>query len=158
MKAEAFTHQEKFMSSKKAKPEMTTEVQNDVAAMAQKTVDQAQAAFEKAGEIAHSNVQLFDAATNACKNRFNDIQLKAIEFTQANINASFAFTRKLFAVKEPAGYFTLQQDFAREQAEALQRQAAELNQLAVAFAKEAVKPVQESVTKSFTDFSKNLAA
>ena len=146
------------MSSKKAKPEMTNEIQTDVAAMAQKTVDQAQAAFEKAGEIAHSNVQLFDAAANVCKNRFNDIQLKAIEFTQANLNASFGFARKLFAVTEPAGYFSLQQDFAREQAEVLQRQATELNQLAVAFAKDAVKPVQESLTKSFTDFSKTLAA
>lgn len=154
------------MSSKKAKPEMSntsttttaTEVQNDVAAMAQKTVDQAQAAFEKAGEIAHSNVQLFDAAANATKNRFNDFQLKAIEFSQANVNASFAFARKLFAVKEPTAFFSLQQDFAREQAETLQRQAAELNGLAVALAKEAVKPVQDTMVKSFTDFSKTLAA
>ena len=50
------------MSSKKAKFHMnttsntsTSEVQNDVTAMAQKTVDQAQAAFEKAGEIAHGD-------------------------------------------------------------------------------------------------------
>lgn len=153
------------MSSKKAKFHMnttsntsTSEVQNDVTAMAQKTVDQAQAAFEKAGEIAHGNVQLFDAAASATKNRFNDIQLKAIEFTQANINASFAFTRKLFAVKEPAGFFSLQQDFAREQSAALQRQASELNQLTMALAKEAVKPVQETMVKSFTDFSKPVAA
>ena len=149
------------MSSRKAKPHMnttTSEIQNDAAAMAQKTVDQAQAAFEKAGEIAHSNVQLFDAAANAAKNRFNDIQLKAIEFTQANVNASFAFARKLFAVTEPAGFFSLQQDFARQQAEALQRQAAELNELTVALAKEAVKPVQDTMVKSFTDFSKTLAA
>ena len=146
------------MSSKKAKPEMTTEVQNDVVAMAQKTVDQAQAAFEKAGEIAHGNVQLFDAAANAYKNRFNDLQLKTIEFTQANLNAGFGFARKLFTVKEPAGFFSLQQDFAREQVETLQRQATELNQLTVALAKEAVQPVRDSLTKSFTDFSKTLAA
>ena len=146
------------MSRKKAKPKMNTEVQNDVAAMAQKTVDQAQAAFEKAGEIAHGNVQLFDAAANAYKNRFNDLQLKAIEFTQANLNASFTFARKLFAVKEPAGYLSLQQDFAREQAEAMRNQVTEINQLTVALAKEAVKPVQDTLTKSFTGFSKTLAA
>ena len=40
----------------------------------------------------------------------------------------------------------------------LQRQAAELNGLAVALAKEAVKPVQDTMVKSFTDFSKTLAA
>ena len=150
------------MSSKKAKPEMSTElphnVSADVTAMAQKSVDQAQAAFEKASEIAHSNVQLFDAAANATKNRFNDLQLKAIEFTQANLNASFAFTRKLFAVKEPMEVFSLQQAFLKEQAEAAQRQAAELNELTVALAKEAVKPMQDTMGKSFTDFSKSFAA
>jgi len=146
------------MSSKKAKPEMTSEITSDVTAIAQKTVDQAQAAFEKAGEIAHSNVQLFDAAANACKNHFNDFQLKAIEFAQANVNASFGFARKLMAVKEPAEAFNLQQAFLREQGEALQRQATELNEIAVALAKEAVKPVQDTVVKSFTDFSKSFAA
>ena len=35
---------------------------------------------------------------------------------------------------------------------------AELNGLAVALAKEAVKPVQDTMVKSFTDFSKTLAA
>lgn len=146
------------MSNKKAKPEMTSEITPDVTAIAQKTVDQAQAAFEKAGEIAHSNVQLFDAAANACKNRFNDFQLKAIEFTQANFNASFGFARKLMAAKEPTEVFGLQQAFLKEQGEALQRQATELNQIAVALAQEAVKPVQDTVVKSFTDFSKSLAA
>ena len=145
-------------TNKKAKPEMTTELPHDVTQMAQKSVDQAQAAFEKASEIAHSNVQLFDAAANATKNRFNDLQLKAIEFTQANINASFGFARKLFAVKEPMEVFSLQQAFLKEQTEAAQRQAAELNELTVALAKEAVKPVQDTLGKSFTDFSKTFAA
>ena len=57
------------MSSKKAKPEMNTETQaqvaNQVADFAQKTVDQAQAAFEKVSEVAHGKVQLLDAAANA---------------------------------------------------------------------------------------------
>ena len=146
------------MTTKKAKPELTSEAQAQVASFAQKTVDQAQAAFDKASEIAHSNVQLFDAAANAAKNRFNDLQLKAIEFAQANINAGFGFTRKLFAVKEPTEVFSLQQTFLKEQAEVLQKQAAELNELTVALAKEAVKPLQDGLTKSFNDISKSMAA
>ncbi|MCX7347818.1 MAG: phasin family protein [Alphaproteobacteria bacterium] len=146
------------MSSKKVKAEMNTELPQEMTAMAQKTVDQAQAAFDKASEIAHGNVQLFDAAANAAKNRFNDLQLKAIEFAQANINAGFGFTRKLFAVKEPTEVFSLQQTFLKEQAEVLQKQAAELNELTVALAKEAVKPLQDGLTKSFNDISKSMAA
>lgn len=146
------------MSSKKAKADMNTEIPADMAAFAQKSVDQAQAAFEKASEVAHSNVQLFDAAANAYKNRFTDIQLKAMEFAQLNVNAGFDFARKLFAVKEPTEMFSLQQDFMKKQAEAFQKQASTLNELSVALAKEAIKPVQDSMSKSFADLTKAVAA
>lgn len=150
------------MSSKKAKPEMNTETQaqmaNQVADFAQKTVDQAQAAFEKVSEVAHGNVQLIDAAANAYKNRLTDIQLKSMEFAQANMNAAFAFARKFVAVRDPAEVFSLNQSFFKDQADAMQRQAAELNELSVALAKESLKPVQEGMTKSFGSLSKTLAA
>ena len=150
------------MSSKKAKPEMNTETQaqmaNQVADFAQKTVDQAQAAFEKVSEVAHGNVQLFDAAANAYKNRLTDIQLKSMEFAQLNMNAAFAFARKFVAVRDPSEVVSLNQSFFKDQAEAMQRQAAELNELSVALAKESLKPVQESVNKSFGSLSKVMAA
>ena len=146
------------MSNKKVKPEMNTEIPAEVSAMAQKSVDQAQAAFEQVTEVAHGNVQMMDAAALAYKNRFTDIQLKAMEFAQLNVNAGFTFARKFFAVKQPAEIFTLQQSFLKEQAEALQRQAAELNELSVTLAKESLKPVQDGMTKSFAGFSKSVAA
>ena len=146
------------MTTKKSKPEVHSEVEAQVANFAQKTVDQAQAAFEKVSEVAHSNVQLFDEAANAYKNRVTDIQLKTMEFAQLNLNAGFAFARKFVAVRDPSEAVTLQQSFFKDQAEALQRQAAELSELSVALAKESMKPVQESVTKSFAGFSKAVAA
>ncbi len=153
-------------TSKKTKPEMNTEaaekvtaqVADQVASLAVKTVDQAQAAFEKVSEVAHDNVQLMDAAANAYKNRVTDIQLKSMEFVQHNINSGFAFARKFFAVRDPSEAVNLQQAYLKEQAEALQRQAAELSELSVALAKESMKPVQESMTKSFASFSKSVAA
>lgn len=157
------------MSAKKAKlhmntemntgknTEMNTEIPAEVSAIAQKSVDQAQAAFEKVSEAAHSNVQMLDAAASAYKSRFTDIQMKTMEFTQLNLNAGFAFARKVFAVKEPAEVFTLQQTFVKEQAESFQRQATELNELSVALAKESLKPVQDTMSKSFAGFSKAAA-
>ena len=147
------------MSSKKsqtrnAQPKPRPQVAN----FAQKTVDQAQAAFEKVSEVAHGNVQIFDEAANAYKNRVTDIQLKTMEFAQLNLNAGFAFARKFLAVRDPSEVMTLQQTFFKEQAETLQRQAAELGELSVALAKESLKPVQETVTKSFASFSKAVAA
>jgi len=155
---QSFCLKEIKMSTKKAKAETASDVQADVAAFAQKSVDQAQAAFEKATDLAHGNVQLFDAAASAYKNRLADMQLKAMEITQINVNAAFGFARKLLTVKEPAEFFALQQDFAREQAQALQRQAVELNELSVLLAKETAKPVQENFLRSFGEFGKAFAA
>ena len=150
------------MSTKKAKPEMTTEsmtqateqVADKVASFAQKTLDQAQGAFEKVSEAAHGNVQLMDAAANAYKNRVTDIQLKSMEFVQLNINSGFAFARKLFASRDPSEAMNLHQTFLKEQAEAMQRQASELSELSVALAKESMKPVQDQMSKSFANLSK----
>jgi len=150
------------MSTKKAKPEMTNEtvtkateqVADQVASFAQKTLDQAQGAFEKVSEVAHGNVQLMDAAANAYKNRVTDIQLKSMEFVQLNINSGFAFARKFFSVRDPSEVMNLQQSFLKEQAETLQRQASELSELSVALAKESLKPVQDQMSKSFATLSK----
>lgn len=149
---------EKQMTSKKAKVEMNTEFPAEMATMAQKSVDQAQAAFEKATEVAHSNVQMFDAAASAYKNRLTDIQMKAMEIAQINVNAGFEFARKMFAVKEPTEVFSLQQDFMKKQAEAFQRQATEMNELTVALTKDAFKPMQDTMTKSFAGLTKAVAA
>ncbi len=146
------------MTAKKAKIEMTGEFPSEVAALAQKTVDQAQAAFDKATDVAHGNVQLFDAAASACRGRLADLQMKSVEFTQTAVTAAFAHARSLFAVKEPAEFFALQQDFLRRQAESFQRQTAELGQLSLQLARETAKPVQDGVTKAFGDFSKSFAA
>lgn len=154
------------MPIKKAKPQINTakaeqvteQVAHQVANFAQKTVDEAQAAFEKVSEMAHGNVQLMDAAANACKNRMTDIQLKAMEFAQLNVNSGFAFVRKCLSLRDPSAAMALHHDFFKAQAEAMQRQAGELNELSVALAKESLKPVQESFTKSFTSLSKSIAA
>ncbi|MGQ0485205.1 MAG: phasin family protein [Hyphomicrobiales bacterium] len=146
------------MTAKKAKVEMTGELPSEVAALAQKTVDQAEAAFDQASDLAHSNVQYFDAAAIAYRGRFADIQMKMVEFTQNAVTASFAHTRSLFAVKGPAEFFALQQDFLRQQAETFQRQATEIGQLALQLAKETAKPVQDGVAKTFSDFSRTFAA
>ena len=150
------------MPTKKAKADTNAakpgDVTEQVANFAQKTVNDAQAAFEKVTEFAHGNVQMMDAATNACKNRITDIQLKAMEFAQLNVNSGFDYVRKCLSLRDPAAAMSLNQDFFKAQAEAMQRQASELNELSVALARDSLKPVQESFTKSFASLSKSMAA
>ncbi|WP_119392161.1 phasin family protein [Taklimakanibacter lacteus] len=145
--------------SKKLKVVATAaEMPAEVTEFAQKSVDQAQAAFDKASDLAHSNMQYFDAAAGAFKARTADIQLKAMEIAQINMNSAFTFVRKAFAVKDPTALMALHQEFARDQFAAFSRQASELNELSVLLAQETVKPVQEGVIKSFGDLGKTIAA
>ena len=134
------------------------EVPTEVTDFAQKSVDQAQAAFDKASDFAHSNMQHFDAAAGAFRTRAADIQLKAMEIAQINMNSAFTFVRKAFAVKDPTELAALHQEFARDQFAAFSRQASELNELAVLLAQETVKPMQDGVLKSFGNFSKAVGA
>jgi hypothetical protein len=152
------------MSQKKSKveghmagEEVLENAMENTATIAQRSVDQAQAAFEKASEVAHENVQVLDAAAVAYKTRLADLQMKAMENTQANMGAAFAFARKLFAVKEPSAFFQLQQDFAREQFAVYQKQFNEIGALSLALAKDTLKPVQDSIAKSLAGLSKPLA-
>ena len=130
------------------------EVPAEAADFAQKSVDHAQAAFEKASDFAHANMQHFDAAATVFKARAADIQLKAMEIAQINMNSAFTFVRKAFAVKDPTECASLHQEFARDQFAAFSRQASELNELAVLLAQETVKPMQDGVLKTFGDLSK----
>ena len=129
--------------SKKAK------IETDTADFAQTSVDQAQIAFDKAADLAQDNFQTIDAATVAFKARAIDLQMKSVEIAQANMSAMFDFARKAFAVKDPSAFFQLNQEFARGQAEAFQKQAADVNTLAMALAKETLKPVQDGFAKAF---------
>jgi phasin len=135
----------------------SVDVPAEVTDFAQKSVDQAQAAFDKASDLAHSNMQYFDAAAGAFKARTADIHLKAMEIAQINMNSAFTFVRKAFAAKDPTEFATLQQDFVRDQFAAFSRQASELNELGVLLAHETVKPVQDGVLKSFGNLSKAVA-
>jgi hypothetical protein len=145
-------------ANKKTKPEAQIELPEHVAGFAQQSVDRAQAAFEQVSDAVHSHVQVFDAATSAFKSCATELQMKAIEIAQANVNAAFAFARKAFAAKDISELVNLNQDFVRDQAQTLTRQAGEINALSLQLAKETAKPWQDSMTKSFGDYAKMITA
>jgi hypothetical protein len=147
----------KFDSSTEA-VQLGAEVTSAATDFATKSFDQAEAAFNKAGEVAHQNVQVFDAAASAFKNRAADLQMKAMEIAQANVNSAFAFARKAVAVKAPTDLVALNQEFAKTQMEAFSKQAAEMNELFLALAKETARPMQEGMTRTWGNFGKTFAA
>jgi phasin family protein len=147
-------------NQRKPKPENpeTAEAPKSVAEIAKESVDGVEAAFDTAAGVAHETVQAADAAAGAFKARAADLQMKAIENFQANMGATFAFARKAFEMRDPAEFFKLQQNFAKERFEALAAQTAEMNSLAVALARDTFKPAQESFVRGFASFAKPFAA
>ncbi len=146
------------MNNKKTRMDTAADMQVEAQDFAQKSVDQAQKAFEKVTDAAHDNAQVLEAATSAYNSGVVDLHKKAMEFTQKNMEQAFAFSRSLFSVKEFNEAISLQQSFVKEQAEVLKSQATELSEIAVRLSTEAAKPLQDSVKKSFEGFSKSFAA
>ncbi len=146
------------MNTKKSKFDAAPEVPAEALEFAQKSVDQAQVAFEKAADVAQDNVQVFETVASAYKSGIVDFQKKAMEFTQKNMEQAFAFSRKLFSAKEFGEVVSLQQNFVKDQAEALKVQAGELNEIAMRLSTEASKPLQNSFSKSVKDLGKSFAA
>jgi hypothetical protein len=143
--------------NKKLKVVDATETTAEVADFARKSVDQAQAAFDKASDIAHSNIQNFDAVAGAFKARTTDIQMKAMEIAQINMNSAFTYVRKAFSVKDPTEFFALNQAFLNDVMSVYSRQAKEMSELSMLLATETAKPLQDGVMKSFGAFTKSVA-
>lgn len=133
------------------------ETPRQMEAAASATVDQAQAAFDKASDLAHDNIQVFDAAASALKTNATELQLKAMEIAQANTEAWFDLARRLLAAGQPAEVVRINQSFVSERAYAFLRQAGELNAMTLKLASEAAKPVHEGVLKSFDELKKAIA-
>ena len=144
--------------SKKGSQTMQMNVPESVKQMAGQSVDQAQAAVEKASEQAHKNMQVLDASASALKSNAADFQLKVLEIAQSNLNQAFGYARKFLETSEPKQLFDLQQTFVRDQFETASRQLGELNDIAVKMARETTKPVQDSFVQSVSGFGKGLNA
>jgi hypothetical protein len=148
-------------AKKTARPEVaetSTEVVEKVATLAGQSLDKAQETANKATEVAHGNVQIFDAAAGAMRSGMVEMQLKAIEIAQANTDAAFSFLRDLLAVRDPQGLVKANVDFVSRQSAELARQVRELNEVTAKCARETTRPAQDGLARSFAELTKNFAA
>ena len=150
------------MDSKKPKPESfadaTKEMPEDIADAVQKSTNQARSTFENTSELAQSNMSALDSAAGALRACSLDLQRKTIEMAQTNINAGFDYFRRALALKHPADFLALNQEFVRDQLAAFSSQASELSGLSLRLAKEASEPVQKGLRRTLGDLSSRIAA
>ena len=129
-----------------------------VVAFAGQSLDKAQETANKATEVAHDNVQIFDATAGAMRSGLVELQLKAIEIAQANTDSAFGFMRDLLALRDPQAMIKANMEFASRQAAEVARQVREINEVAAKCARETAKPAQEGLSRSFAELNKNFSA
>ena len=138
-------------SAKKAAEAAAEQVEaatSDLREITERGMDQAKAAYDQIKGSAEEAVNLLDGSANALKSGGTEFNMKAIEFAQNNINASFDFARRAAAVKDVQEFVELQSSFARDQFAAYTRQVRDLGELTVKVAEVASKPLADGVKKS----------
>lgn len=138
--------------------EMMEKLPETITEVTEKSAEQAKAAFDKANNMANENVKVFDEAATAWKEGATTFQAKAFEIAQANMNAQFEFTRKLFAAKDARQAYDIHEAFLREQIKTFANQAKDLSDLSIALSEKISKPVQDGVLKSYEEMRKSFAA
>ncbi len=146
------------MSSKKSKRGNTVRITSAPADLVEKSIDQAEVAYDTATAAVAERVEVLEAVSTTSSSGVLDFQKMAFEFANQNMDQAFAFSRKLFAVKEFGQALSLQQDFVSAQVETYKAQAGALNEIALRVSAEATKPLSQSLDKSFQTFTKSFAA
>ncbi len=89
----------------------------------EKSIEQARSAFEAFTGAAEKAVGSFESALPGAAKEVNS---KIFAATQANIEATFDFAKKLAQAKDPQEILQLHAEFAKAQTENFQKQAAEV--------------------------------
>jgi len=124
------------------------EIPASVREMAETSVDQAQQAYTQFKDASQEAIDQLDKSSTALKDGTVRYNQKAIEFTQANVNASFVLARKLLGAKDLSEAIEMQVDFARKQAQALSEQAKDLVELSQKVAQDTAEPIKSGVEKT----------
>ncbi len=116
--------------------------------MTETGIERARASYEQFKDSAQETVDLFDGSAAAFKSGSVDLNTKAIEYAQANLNAGFEFARRAVAVKDVSEFFELQSAFAQNQFKSYAEQAQDLGTLSAKVAETSSKPITEGVMKT----------
>jgi phasin len=121
-------------------PLQNFEIPSDMRAFAEKSVEQAKAAFDGFLSAAFQTMSAMEGQAAAMRKGSDDIRQKAMAMAEQNLNASFEFARQLARAKDLQELVKLQTDYVNSQAQTLSAQAKELGQATTDAAKDAAKP------------------
>lgn len=117
--------------------------------MAEKSVAQAKAGYEKLKAAAEETTDMIEDTYETARAGMVEYNLKTIEALKTNTDAAFGLARDMTGVKTFAEAVELQTAFVRKQFETLTAQAKDLQAVAQKIATETSQPVKDAMTKTF---------
>ncbi|MBT9289290.1 phasin [Prosthecodimorpha staleyi] len=117
--------------------------------VAEKTVAQVKANYEKIKVAAEETTDLIEDTFETARAGAVEYNLKTLDALKANTDAAFAFAKDLAGAKTFAEAIELQTAFVRHQFESVTAQAKDLQSLATKVATETAQPVKDAVSKTF---------
>ena len=102
----------------------------EMRAFAEQSVAQAKKAFDGFMTAAQGAVSTMEGQAVAAQASAKDVQRKAVDFAERNVEASFEFAQKLVAAKDPAEIMKLHSDYVKNQMQVFGEQTRELSQAA----------------------------
>lgn len=113
------------------------EVPSSVRDMASKSLDQAKDAYNRFMDAARQAQDMIAKSTNVMTVGAKEVQDKAFQYTEANVQANFELANRLVKAKDLKEALEIQAQFARNQMESYAQQAQELSRLVAAAAQKA---------------------
>src|SRR5687768_17161601 len=106
----------------------------DMRAIAGRSLDAAEATLERTADSALEAVRFIDQASAGWKQGATDLQLKALEIAEDNVQACLRYWRGLLTVSAPTELQAFNYGFLGDQSAAFLRQSLELGHLALRLA------------------------
>jgi len=107
------------------------------------------AAYEKAKEASEQNAVAVETSFGAVKAGVLALNEKSLETVKSMFEAQVAFTKAAWAVKSPAEFAALHNEYARKQVEFLSGSLNEMSTHAQKVAAEAMEPIKARVESAF---------
>ena len=121
-------------------PSWNFDVPTQMRQFAEQSVEQAKKAVDGFLTAAQKAATTLETQANTAQAGANDVREKVMGFAEENINNSFEFAQRLVRAKDIQEVIALQQEFMKQQMQAMQAQARDLGTAATKAASESVKP------------------
>ncbi len=115
------------------------DIPEPVRELAEKNVEQARSAYNQFMDMARQAQQAVSQSQDAMTSGAMEIQAKALQYAEKNIDANFAFAADLARARDLKEYMEIQTRYAQSQMQAYTQQAQELSRM-MTDAAQKVKP------------------